>query len=366
MCELDGTNDDSNLGNFNVTICIPYCNFRHQGIHMSKTRIRKSIIYKKSEIVGIDERRTLERLIKEALLVKPKPSDRRQNMGSDEIDSGVRRVIGSTSAKENMLFGTVLLYEVGKDVTFVVEDDDAEEFIIESQNPSVGISSEEDKKRREVLQSALYFGVLGNHLVAVQSQALRCKDLESHLGWLLRESTVVTEDVGISLSDEPTEKARKKLNELPVKSVEIGSPIESRAMTPSGSAVMQTTAHNHKLTGRAKEVIQAFLGDNFINSLNLPSDLNDSNLELVLQLRYKRKTTDSGHKALDHIARAMRHADPEDTKVITSSGTTIHGSELKLTGHVTFNAYNGVPDSADLYEQMYNWLEARIAEGAVG
>lgn len=334
---------------------------------MSKTRIRKSIIYKKSEIIGLDEKRTLERLIKEALLVKPKPSDRRQSMGSNEIDSAVRRVIGSTSAKENMLFGTVLLYEVGKDVTFVVEDDDAEEFIIESQNPSVGISSEADKRRREVLQSALYFGVLGNHVVAVQSQALKCKDLESHLRWLLKESVVITEDVGISLSDEPTEKARKKLNELPVKSVEIGSPIESRAVDPSKKGtVMQTTAHNHKLTGRAKEVIQAFLGDNFINSLNLPSDLNDANLELVLQLRYKRKTTDSGHKALDHIARAMRHADPEDTKVITSSGTTIHGSELKLTGHVTFNAYNGVPDSTDLYEQMYNWLEARIAEGAVG
>ncbi|WP_311567246.1 hypothetical protein [Photobacterium arenosum] len=139
------------------------------------------------------------------------------------------------------------------------------------------------------MQSALYFGVLGNHVVAVQSQALKCRDLEKHLTWLLRSTQAVGEDVAIALEDEPTEAARAKLNDLPVKSVEIGTPLESRAAGNNNSTGLNVST-NHKLTGRAKEMIQAILGDNFINSLNLPSDLNDSNLELVLQLKYKRKT----------------------------------------------------------------------------
>ncbi|MGR6861648.1 hypothetical protein ACU5EH_15780 [Aliivibrio salmonicida] len=148
---------------------------------VNKKRIRKTVIYKKSELIGLNQSDTLEKLIREVLKVWAKPSQRRQNMGANENDSGVRKVIGSTDSVGNMLFGTILLYELGKDITFVVEDENAEEYIIESQNPAIGLNESEKDKRREVLQSALYFGVLGNHVVAVQSQALKCRDLESHL-----------------------------------------------------------------------------------------------------------------------------------------------------------------------------------------
>ncbi|SBT60904.1 Uncharacterised protein [Plesiomonas shigelloides] len=336
---------------------------------MNKKRVRKSVVYKKAEIAGLTQKKSLSQLIAESLKVFSKPSQRRESLGSAGEDSGVRRVIGSTDEIENMLFGTVLLYEVGKDVTFVVEDDDAEEFIIESQNPAVGTEDESDKKRREVLQSALYFGVLDNHVVLVQSHALKSRDLESHLGWLLTSANIISDSVAFSLSDEPTVEARKKLNNLPVKSVEIGTPVETKPINSQGAAgvnSIQTTTSDHRLTGRAKDFIKSLLGEGFVNSLDLPTDLNDSNLEIVLQLRYKRKTTDSGHKALDHIARAMRHAEPEDTKVITSSGTVIHGNELKLTGHVNCDSYNGVPDAKDLYNQMFTWLEERVKEGSIG
>lgn len=329
---------------------------------MTAKRIRKSksIIYKRAELT--DSSLVLETLLQNAFNSFPRPAQRRQVIGSAEQDSNVRQVIGGSTHEQSMLCGSFLLYEIGKDVAFVVEDEEAEEFVIESQNPGVGLE-EGDTRRREVLQSALYFGVLGEHVVLVQSAALKSRDFENHLKWLLTDhARVMDSSIGLSLSDEPTQEARQRIESLPVKSVEIGTPIQSQEVVQSGAFGGVT----HKITGKALQALSAFLNEDMISRLELDSALDESNLEVTLQLRYKRKTTESGHAALDHLARAMRHAEPEDTKVMTSSGTVIRGDQLKLTGSISVGTYNGIVDTADLYSQMYIWLQERIAEGSIG
>jgi hypothetical protein len=327
-------------------------------VAIKKVRSSKTVIYKRADIEGIET--DLQATVEAALAEAAKPSDRKETIG-DAAVSNIRRVIGSHNAKENMLFGSLYLYEVGKDVTFVIEDDDADEFLIEAQNPAVGLDDEDDTKRRELLESALYFAIWKNHVVVAQSAALKARDLENHLKWFASECTGMIEgEYPLALSDEPTQEARQKIQTLPVKNVELGTPISTeQAQAPDGVTF-------HRLKGRAGQAIAAFLGDEILNELKLEDALEDSNLEVTLSLRYKRKTTDSGHAALDHIARAMRHAEPEDTKVTTGSGTVIKGGLLKLTGHVRVDTYNGIVDSNDLYSEMKNWLVERIEEGSVG
>lgn len=326
-------------------------------------RRQKNIIYKRAEFTqpGL----VLETLLQQAFDIHPKPAQRRQQMGTGEVDSNVRHVIGASTHEQSMLCGSFLSYEIGKDVTFVVEDEEADEFIIESQNPAPDLE-EGDNRKREVLQSALYFGVYGEHVVLVQSPALKSREFEGHLKWLLSEHAgVLPVDAGISLSDEPTQTARQAIENLPVKSVEIGTPVTSEEVVAGGH---NGTSQNvrHKLSGKAVQALSAFLGQDVLAQLDLESTLDESNLEVTLQLRYKRSTTESGHAALDHIARSMRHAEPEDTRVMTKSGAVIRGEQLKLTGQISVGTYNGVVDTADLYTQMHSWLDDRIAEGAVG
>lgn len=332
---------------------------------MARTRQRKpkTIIYKRAEFThpGL----VLETLLSGAMSKFPKPANRRQITGDPDQDSGVRKVIGSCTDASPMMCGTFLLYEIGKDVAFVVEDESAEEFVIEAQHPDVGLSKL-DNKRREVLESALYFGVWGNHVVLVQSAALKSRDFESHLQWFLENlAKVIGTGTTVCLSDEPSLKAREQIENLPVKAVEVGTPVISEAVDPSSVRADATSLASHRLGGKALQILSAFVGDGVLNQLNLDSALDDANLELTLQLKYKRKTTDSGHRAIDHIARAMRHAEPEDTKVITGSGTVIKGKDLKLTGTIIVDTYNGVVDAEDIYAQMHRWLEDRIAEGSV-
>jgi hypothetical protein len=187
------------------------------------------------------------------------------------------------------------------------------------------------------------------------------------LKWLLTEHAKVLDPaVGLSLCDEPTKEARQRIEKLPVKSVELGTPVVSEELTGQASEATGTRQVMHRISGKSRELLNSLLGEEVLSKLNLQSALDDSNLEVTLQLRYKRKTDDSGHVALDHIARAMRHAEPEDTKVITSTGTILKGDKLKLAGHISVGTYNGIVDTADLYSQMFTWLEEKIAEGSVG
>lgn len=324
-----------------------------------RQRKQKRIIYKRAEFIGGSF--VLGELLEQAFLTKNKPALRRQSIG-DEGTSDIRQVVGATKKEQNMLCGSLLMYEIGKDIAFVVADDEADEYQIESQNPAVGLE-EGDQRTREVLQAALYFGVWDNHVVLVQSQALQSRQLENHLNWFLKECDgVMEQSVSLSLSDEPTQEARAALEGLQPKVVEIGTPFISQLSTTSNVQRVET----HKITGKVKQLLSAFLSEDTLNRLQLEDALDDANLEATLQLRYKRKSTDSGYAMLDQIARAMRHAEPEDTKVITSSGSIITGDQLKLAGTISVDTYNGIVDNNDLFSQMHGWLASKFEEGSVG
>ncbi|EHJ9983661.1 hypothetical protein KB976_002731 [Vibrio parahaemolyticus] len=319
-----------------------------------RNRIPKSVMYKRCRFFGEKSDLVLDKILSEILERMSKASERREYIDDNKR---VRRVVGSVDRLGNMIFGSLLYYEIDKDVTFVVEDEDAENYILETQNPSIGLTPRDDNKKRELLESVLYFGVFENHLVLSQSKALRSRDLESHLNWLLSE---FDKNIGtvLSLDDEPTEEIRQRMNSASVKAVQVGTPLHASpsSATPKGTNIVK----NQKLTGVAYDALCAFLGKSVIDKLELPSGLDESNLELALTLTYKRKTTESGHKALDKLAHAFRHMEPEDTKIVTSSGATLSGKTLKLSGQVRCDATNGIPDARDLYLQMNDWLGKQL------
>lgn len=324
---------------------------------MKKVRTRKTLIYKQAMLThpGLE----LQALLTSALGIRQKPAERRENLGADG-EHVVRRVIGSYREQDGMLFGHMMLYEVGKDVTFVVEDEDADEFEVVQSN--IGA---DDDKRKEILESVLYFGILANHVVILQSRALKARDMEYHLDWLMREATqTLPPDTSIILSDEPSKEAREKVEGLTVQSVRVGTPLRVEQSQEPAGAKTDSIARFFPI-GKGFDVLSALLGADFLQGLNLNETLDENNLELTLQVRCKRKTTNAGHQVLDQIASAMRHMEPEDTLIHTVNGPTLRGANLKLTGRISVGTYNGVVDKSDLYKEMHGWLEDRIREGSV-
>ena len=85
---------------------------------------------------------------------------------------------------------------------------------------------------KEFVESILYFGIYKNHVLIVQSAALRTKEFEQHVNNLFANNTLSTTGVtSIIFKDKPANSIVKKLEASPVKSVVLGrSPIESEEL----------------------------------------------------------------------------------------------------------------------------------------
>lgn len=322
---------------------------------MAKVRRRKSIQYKRAQFkdTGTD----LQSYIENALKSAQKPTNREEHLDDKGV---VRRVINSSRTQNSMVFGQMIRYEQGKDQTVVVMDEDSDEYPVEQ----IPLNQGNDGKRREVVESVLYFGVLENHVVLVQSHALKARDFERHLEWLLKQCTsVFPSDNALYLSDQPSDEARKKIEKLPVKKVSLGAELDAEPV--SEKEVESSKSVKFRPYGKGFDILQAALGEDWRNNLKLEDSLDEANLKVSLEVTYFRKTTEKAHAVLDNIATAMRHSEPDDVKVELQGGTVLKGSELKMTGYIHVDTHNGVADSSDLYAEMNEWLKARIQDGTV-
>lgn len=314
------------------------------------------VIYKRAEVAG--STLSLQQLLAKALERVPKPVDRRQPVGGADDASDILRVIGKTRSVRNLLCGTFMYYEQGKDVTLILEDEAANDFEIEAEHPGYVRA-----RRREVVQSVLHFGVWSNHILVCQSGSLRSRQLEDHLNWLLRERlTILPGDGGVSLNDEPTQEARERLENTSIKAVEIGIPVYG--------AGMDAVPESDELTGQrfwAKtwQTLGAFLSKETLVRLDLESALEEPDLAVKVQLRYKRDMPESGSAALDRLARAMRHTEPEAIRIIPWTGPPIPGRSLRIVSTLNVATENGVIIEDDLFEQFRNWLDSLIDQDIV-
>lgn len=330
---------------------------------VDKKRRPKTIVYKQAQLKTGTA--TLQDCLDAALIKRALPAHRLESLDGD--GGAEKRFINSFIKQKGMLFGQVLLYETGKDQTIVIVDENSKEYPVES----LSLPKRRDGKDQEVLESVLYFGVLDNHVILAQSQALKARHVELHLYWLFRSCTdIFSEDQVFYLSDKPSASAIKKLESSPVKKVVLGATLDSEVYQSEGEELEETEIKQAKKVsfrpvGRAFDILSAALGPEWRKDVKLDEALDDANLQVNLEVTYVRKTTKTAHKLLDNIATSMRHAEPEDVKIVTDNGAVIKGNEIKMSSTVHVDTYNGVVDSNDMYQQMHAWLTERIKEGSV-
>lgn len=323
---------------------------------------KKTVYYKRAEISP--RGRTLQEYLEHVFTLVPRPSDRLEDL---DDDGTIKRFINSHRSLYGMLFGQLMRYEPGKDQAVFVLDNESDEYPVET----IGIPQNDDGKTREFIESVLYFGVLENHMVVLQSQSLKARDLESYLAWLLYERTklIPTETI-FCLSDQTTKSARKKIEEAHVRTVKIGAPllssVEKTDSTPEKKKKKnkQQALHFHP-TGRGFDAIAAFLGPRWRKKIKLKDALDEANLRINMEITYIRKTTQSAHDVLDNIATSLRHLEPDDVQIELEGGGILKGSELKFSGKLDVMTYNGIISTRELYNEMVTWLKGRIGEGKI-
>lgn len=342
----------------------------------------KSIHYKNVFITGDAN---LQLLLKSALSATGtanKPSLRQQK-NNDEDTSVV--FVNKFKEYNGMSFGQLVYLESGKQQPFITVDDDAEFYSISSLSsekipdtePTQDSKELVAKKRREFLESMLYFGVLDNHMIIMQSASLKSRELEAHLSWLLGTKTSqIDASTMLILRDKPAESVYAKMERKPVKSIHVGAPLTTElAIDPSqpkkepvrGPDIDEVRASKLRYTpqGMAAALLRV-VAPGLLDKLELDESLDESNIQVALEITYMRKTTKAGQQVIDSLATSLRHSPESDVVINLQGGGKIKGDELKLSGNINVKFLDsGLIDESVLFHEMHQWLISKISASEI-
>lgn len=323
-------------------------------VHSSKPRT-----FQYRYVEGLNNGNTLQQILKPVLFETHKTvGARAEPVGNDDDQEEVRRCINHKISSRNMLFGELILYVRGTNKQVVTVDEDQEELPVEQ----IHAPRSDGGAPREFVEGTVYFGLINNHMVIVQSLALRDRDLENHLRWLLH-------DRAEKLADNEFLALRKELSvdakqELPnVRSIKVGAPLFYRGHGPNDDKG-HVVAYISEL---GKDLLDALIGNDQLKDLQLERYCDAENLEVTLEIRRKggrRGEGGNGERAIAALTTHLRHSHEEDITVITKSGRVI-GEKLYLAERRSVECHDGVPLRHSLFENMYEWLATKLEEGAL-
>jgi hypothetical protein len=335
-------------------------------------RIKKTVAYKHAQFNSKPKGESLKSLMDKAINALKTVGARRRPMSADP-NAPVFHLLGSTKSEKNgFLFGSLLAYSPGVDAMFLVEDAAASDVKLET----LKAPKTKDGKQRELLESVMFFGILDDHLVLLQSQVLKSAQAESYFQWLLHQAKTLTGDNTVTLLDTPSASIRKKIEQAKgVRGIKFGGEVLPVSVmpkheTPSLDLEHETpkdkmkdnvsvSALSTEATGGLMSAIKSLIKPADYAKINF-DDLLGSNIELTLMLRYKTKTTEQGHKLMNSLGAALRNTEDLDTELQLIGGGTIKGTDLKLNGEIGLTSYNGQLSESEVYEAMRGWLLSKI------
>lgn len=352
---------------------------------MATVKKPKTIHYKNVVISGGASLQTLLRNAIGPDGTVNKPIQRQQKANEEDT---VVIFVNKTNEYNGMTIGQLVYLEKGKHQQYITVDDEADYYSIDAMSsdliPEVADEADEAseqsriKKRKEFIESILYFGVIDNHIVIIQSAALSSRQLEAHLSWLLGTCTsYLDKNASLVLQDKPAESVFKKMEMTPAKSIHVGAPLTTdvspeqahSSNIPAVATNDTPAAHASKVrfqpAGPAASLIRA-IAPGLFEKLELEESLDEANIHVSLEITYNRKTTKTGQSVIDQIATSLRHSPASDVVISLQGGGKITGNELKLSGSIRLEFLgSGLINEAVLFHEMHKWLYTKIESSEI-
>ena len=334
-------------------------------------KVQKTVIYKRVNFHADTNGQSLKTLLETALSKRQKLGERRQNVAATE--NPIYHAIGSTKCENpGFVFGALMTYTPDTDPLCIIDDAEAVNDVLEKVSAPVT----DDGKRREFLASLMFFAVIGDHVVLMQSQALKAAHFEAYLQWYLHSSGVLSGTNTLQLIDTPSEAVKQKMNKAKgVRTIKLGGEVlPPSVIAPHPTPVVESMPKSKEVAVQTTAMATA-TQDDFgvlaaLKKLMKPAQaakidfdkLAGSNIELSVTLRYSRKTTEDGQKLMDSLGAALRNTDDVETELQLIGGGSIKGSDLKLTGTIGVMSYDGQLNASEVYEGLRQWLLQKVSE----
>ncbi|TLS17953.1 MAG: hypothetical protein FDZ72_11625 [Betaproteobacteria bacterium] len=291
---------------------------------------------------------TLQAVLTASLDSRQQINQRLENVGSSHPATRFR-VIGQYYPVKKALGGILVSYEPGSKAASLINDPSANQMTLDHFSAPTTSAGQ----AREWVEGMLFFLVIGDYLVFIQSASVRQDQLEEHLGWLLTGTS--SNPVVVTLNDKPPSNVEKLIQRHHVKSLVLDGALMS------GSTETTAGRESVKLEGPMLEMLKGALkghGHGFRWNDGL-----EGNLEARLELTFKRSTTEPAQRLLDNVATTLRNLDGVDCELILGNGDKITRDQLRLTTKRNIEAKDGVLSPMSAFDQMYLWIESLANTG---
>jgi hypothetical protein len=323
---------------------------------------RKQLHYRKATFIS-QTGKSLQSLVEEAI-IKSTPVKVRFQSLDDGTEDGWLRFINTHRSALGMQFGNLVLYAPDQSKHMIAINEQADELDIELIAPLQSA----DGKKRQFLESLLYYGILDNHVILLQSMALKARDLEGYLTWLLINSGVIGKDNAVFLNNFIPTLTQERLDKSEVKSVRIGTPLfnQDLPLDYKNNDQSEDKAKKVRFQNRIEgwEVLRTLISDR-ISDISWKEMQAANDLEVFIEVTYKRQVNELSQKALNHISSALRHVSDDDIKIELKGGGVVVGTELQVKNYISIDTYGGIVDQSDLFQKMQSWLISILEEGLI-
>ena len=305
----------------------------------------KKLVYREAVFSAGDK--TLQSMLEE-VLSKTTVTERKELLNKYEQTF---RLINKHQTYSGMLFCQMLLVDPGSNQPVLIYDEGKEGFQIDAVSTKE-LTQEKLKQNSDFVNSMLYFGVRDNEVVVMASQAITVRALEVHLAWLLRNHPdVLPTSVSFALIKHTPRKLEDLIQQHPVKSVEIGSPIVMGEKVAAGDQY----ASSNTAINIGMAAVRALLGRCKASWLDGVTE--ESNLSARIVITYSRRTDEVGRDVMNKLGTTLRNLDEADVKLSLDGLGVVKGDDLNLSKDIKIEkTERGLFVETNIYVEMINWL----------
>jgi len=336
----------------------------------TKERRRKAISYRYAHFKDFKATSSLEEMLSKALTKLSLVRQRKEPL-APEGEAPVWRLIGQAKGETGHLHMILARYTPGMASLYLEDDENATALAMKA----VPVAKSASGKKQELVEGTLFMSVSGNHVVLMQSPSLRSEHVEDHLTWLLRKSDQINSHAQLILSARPPRSTLLRAIKSPVKSIDLGGALLPASTDDYEGSLRADSAakavRDFEIDTDAESsswvlgMLKGLISKDKAAALDLDA-LNNSNIKYSLHVTYDRSTSKDGQKLLNTLATALRSAEGVEPTVRLKDGTVLTGSDLKLTGHINVDVWDGLPVAEEVFGLMKQWLLNKLKSGEVG
>lgn len=336
---------------------------------MKTVKTSRRAYYRRAQIQSSNSA-NLQNLIESAL---SKQSTVKSRLETIDSSGETYRLIAMHSKKGKMLAGHLISFERGSYQLVIGDDPEATSLELGAIEPP-----QQEGTAQQFVTGVVYFCIFENCVALIQTGSLRANALERHFAWLIRDKAEILDNAdGLALVDEPHKAVAERIRKNHIKAINLGVPFMQEE---SVTALVTSTDNSGIISSREQEItkfkadtaLKGFLkkclpSDTF-SSLGLSDVVFDGDLEVWLQIKhpkYQRKHPASTTKLLDELGIALRDQEEESVRLELRDGSTIKGSQLKISSSISLETIGGKPNIDSLYDAMSEWIKHLIANNEI-